>query len=358
MTKTTARSALSRRQFTLTALLGTTAAIALRGAPALAQTKQLVLANWGGDATTAYEAAYGKPFQEETGITLLQDGAGPTEGAIAAQVQSGNPAWDLVDVDSFSAETLGKQGMLVPIDYSIVDKSKIREGFAWEYSAGTYMLSYIMAYDAKKYGDNPPKTMADFFDVEKFPGKRSMYKWGTAMWEAALMADGVAAADLYPLDLDRAHKKIRELMPHVIAFWGNGTESQQLLLEGDASIALIWSTRARLIEQDSGGDIAFTFNEGVITPGALGVLKGAPGGEKQAMEFIAYTSAPERQLVMFEMLNQAPANPATDALIPEDERKYNSMDPKNFAVQVSADMTWYEENYTTALDAYLKVISA
>lgn len=358
MTRTTTRTGLSRRQFTLTALLGTTAALALRGAPALAQPKQLVLANWGGDATTAYEAAYGKPFQEETGIALLQDGAGPTEGAIAAQVQSGNPAWDLVDVDPFTAQTLGKQGMLVPIDYDIVDKSKIREGYTWEYAAGTYMLSYIMAYDAKKYGDNPPKTMADFFDVETFPGKRSMYKWGAGMWEAALMADGVAPADLYPLDLDRAHKKIADFMPNIVAFWGNGTESQQLLLEGDASIAMIWSTRARLIEADSGGDIAFTFNEGTITPGALGVLKGGPGGEKQAMEFIAFTGAPERQLVMFNLLNQAPSNPATDALIPEDERKYNSMDPANVAVQVPLDMEWYEKNYTSALDAYLKVISS
>lgn len=349
---------LTRRQFALTALLGSTALLALRGSPALAQPKQLVLANWGGDATTAYATAYGEPFQKESGIALVQDGAGPTEGAIAAQVQSGKPAWDLVDVDAFSAQSLGKKGMLVPIDYAVVDKSKIREGYTWEYCAGTYMLSYVLAYDKTRYGDNPPQGMADFFDVEKFPGKRAMYKWGTGMWEAALIADGVPLDQLYPLDLERAHAKIKALKPDIVAFWGNGTESQQLLMEGDAPMALIWNTRARLIEEDTGGDVTFTWNEGLISPGALGVLKDNPAGPEAAMQFIAFTQAPERQLIMFEMLGQAPANPATDALIPEDERRFNAMDPENAAKQVPLDMAWYEENYATALDEYLAVVSS
>jgi hypothetical protein len=92
--------------------------------------------------------------------------------------------------------------MMEPIDYAVVDKAKMREGFGWEYAASSYFYSYIIAYDAKKYGDNPPTSMADFFDVEKFPGKRGMYKWGAGMWEALLMGDGVAPADLYPLDVE------------------------------------------------------------------------------------------------------------------------------------------------------------
>ena len=351
---------MNRRRFALTALLGTTAAVALRGTPVLAQDKpsQIVLANWGGDAIDAYAAAYGEPFFAETGIKLVQDGGGPTEGAIAAQAQSGAPSWDLLDVDSFSAAVLGKQGYLAPIDYDIVDKTKVREGSAWEFGVGAYALSYILVYDAKKYGDNPPKSMKDFFDTENFPGKRTMYKWGVGSWEAALIADGVAVADLYPLDLERAHNKIRELMPHIVSFWGNGSESQQLMLEGEASMGLLWSTRAALIDRDTGGDVTFTWNEGLISTGCFGVMKDAPAGVKNVMEFIAFAQDPERQLVMFQMLNQGPANPAADALIPEDMRRYNCVDPDNAAVQFNQDMEWYEQNYTTALDEYLKVISS
>ncbi len=355
----TRSATMTRRGFTQMALLLMgTSALALRGTSALAADGQLVFVNWGGDAGTAYDKAYGQAFETETGITVKQDGSGPTEGAIAAQFASGKPSWDIMDVDPFSGETLGKKGMLEKIDYTIVDRSKMREGFGWDYAASTYFFSYIIAYDSKKYGDKAPTGMADFFDTETFPGKRAMYKWGVGMWEALLLADGVAKADLYPLDIERAHKKLSAFKSNVVAYWGGGSESQSLLLNGDASMALIWSTRARLIEQDSGGDVKFIWNEGLISPGAMAVMKGNPGGKDAAMKFIASAQDPQKQIVMFEMLGQGPANPAADALIPKDEARLNPVDPANFSQQTPLDMAWYEANYGAALDEYLKIISA
>ena len=148
----TARGEISRRQFTqLSALLLAGTPLLLRSGNAFAQAKELVLVNWGGDAITAYDAAYGQPFTKETGIVVKMDGSGPTEGAIEAQYKSGAPTWDLVDVDPFSAITLGEKGMLEPIDYTIVDKSKFRPGFGWDYAASTYFFSYVIAYDSEKY---------------------------------------------------------------------------------------------------------------------------------------------------------------------------------------------------------------
>ncbi len=350
---------ISRRRFTqlAAALLGTSA-LALRGTPALADSGELVFVNWGGDASAAYDKAYGAPFKAATGITVKQDGSGPTEGAMTAQAQSGKPGWDICDADPFSAQALGKKGLMEEIDYSVVDKAKMRPGFGWSYAASTYFYSYILAYDAKKFKDAPPATMADFFDVAKFPGKRSMYKWGAGMWEALLLADGVPADKLYPLDIERAHKKLAAFKPNVAAFWGGGAESQSLLLNGDVSMALIWSTRAKLIEHDSDGDVKFTWNQGLIAPGAMAVLKNNPGGKANAMKFIAAAQDPKGQLVMFDMLAQGPANPATDALVPAADQRFNPVDPKNFAQQIPLDMDWYEANYGAALDAYLKIISA
>ncbi len=349
---------ISRRRFTqMAALLVGAAPVALRVPGAFAQSGDLVFVNWGGDASTAYDAAYGKPFQEATGVVVKQDGSGPTEGAILAQATSGNPTWDIVDIDPFSAITLGKQNMLEPIDYAVVDKNKMRPGFGWDYAASSYFFSYIIAYDAEKYGDQAPTGMADFFDVEKFPGKRSMYKWGSGMWEAALLADGVAPDKLYPLDLPRAHAKIAAFKDNVVSYWGGGAESQSVLLNGDASMALIWSTRASLIEKDSGGRIKFIWDQGLISPGAMAVLKGNPGGKDNAMKFIASAQEPERQLVMFQMLGQGPANPATDALIPADQKGINPVDSANMAKQIPLDMEWYAENYSAALDEYTKIIS-
>jgi len=349
---------ISRRRFVQAAGALLAVPVALRATMSYAQAKELVLVNWGGDAIDAYAKAYGQPFEAETGIAVKMDGSGPTEGAVTAQAKSGKITWDLLDIDPFTAITLGGQGYLEPIDYTIADRNKVRPGFDWEYALSTYFYSYVIAYDSEKYGDQAPTGMADFFDVEKFPGMRAMYKWGSSSWEAALLADGVAKEDLYPLDIERAHKKIADFKEHVISFWGGGAESQTVMLNGEASMGIVWSTRAKLLEEDSGGRIKYIWDEGLLSPGALSVLKGNPGGRDTAMQFLATTQIPERQLVMFEMLGQGPANPATDALVPAEQARHNCVAPENMAKQIVADMEWYAANYTTTLDQYLGLISA
>lgn len=353
------RGQITRRRFAqLAAMLVAGAPLALRARDASAAAKQLVFVNWGGDAGTAYDKAYGQPFEKETGIPVKQDGSGPTEGAITAQFKSGAPSWDIVDADPFSAITLGKQGMIEKIDYKVVDKNKMRKGFGWDYAASSYFYSYVIAYDSEKYGDKAPRNMADFFDVKTFPGKRALYKWGSAMWEAALLADGVAPEKLYPLDLKRAHAKIAAFKDNVVAYWGGGSESQSLLLDGEASMAIVWSTRASLIEEDSGGRIKFIWDEGLLSPGSMAVIKNNPAGSDTAMKFIASAQDPQKQIVMFDMLGQGPANPAADALIPADKKRLNPVDPANMSKQIPLNMEWYSEHYAGALDEYTKVISA
>lgn len=123
-------------------------------------------------------------------------------------------------------------------------------------------------------------------------------------------------------------------------------------------MAIVWSTRASLIEQDSGGKIKFIWDQGLISPGALAVLKGNPGGKDAAMKFIASAQDPQKQLIMFDKLGQGPANPATDALIPADKKRINPVDPENMKKQIPLDMEWYAKNYGAALDEYTKIISA
>ncbi|MEP2627420.1 MAG: ABC transporter substrate-binding protein [Hyphomicrobiales bacterium] len=349
---------ISRRQFTQLAagFLGTTA-LATTGMPVMAADGQLVFVNWGGDAMTAFDTTMGAPFTEATGVKVLQDGSGPTEGAMKAQAESGSPSWDICDADPFSAQALGRQDLMEEIDYDVVDPAKSREGFGWKYAASTYFFSYVIAYDSTQF-DTPPTSMADFFDVDKFPGKRAMYKWGAGMWEALLLGDGVARDDLYPLDLDRAHAKLEGFKENVVAFWGGGAESQSLMLNGDASMALIWSTRAKILEEDSEGDIKFIWDDGLISPGSMAVIKGNPAGRDVAMQYIAAAQDPEKQLKMFELVGQGPSNPAADALVPEELKRFSPVDPANFPKQAALDMGWYEENYGAALDAYLGIVSA
>ena len=48
------------------------------------------------------------------------------------------------------------------------------EGAINDCAVANIVWSTIYAYDASVYPDNPPTQMADFFDLEAYPGKRGM----------------------------------------------------------------------------------------------------------------------------------------------------------------------------------------
>ncbi|MFX5656770.1 extracellular solute-binding protein, partial [Acinetobacter baumannii] len=66
--------------------------------------------------------------------------------------------------------------------------------------------------------------------------------------EAALLADGVALDQLYPLDVDRALKKIAEIKDHLV-LWDTGASSQQLFRDGEVTMGQLWHTRANLLQE-------------------------------------------------------------------------------------------------------------
>jgi len=318
---------------------------------------EVVVVNWGGDAVRYYGEAWGEPFEADTGIPVAIDGAGPTDGRIRAMVESGNVTWDCCDGDLFTPLSLGPRGLLEPIDYSIVDRNAVRPGHAFEHGIAGYLYSYVLAYDAEKFGDDPPQSWADFWNVEKYPGGRSFYKWMNGALEAALLADGVPMDEVYPIDMDRAFHKLEEIKPHVSVYWESGAASQQMFRDGEVSMGAIWHTRARLLELETDGRFTWTWNQGNAGGGCWVVPKGNPAG-KAAMEFIASAQIPERQLHLLNTQGNGLANPHGTHLVPDDLKRVDPGTPENWAVQLPMGVEWFAENYDDALNAWLDFISA
>ena len=344
---------IDRRGFiTALAMLGAAPAI-LRGGAARAAEGEFIVANWGGDAIDAFQSAFGDGFAEASGLTVRTEGAAPTRGAMQAQAESGAILWDVADSDGATPIQLAQDGLVEPMDYSIIDKEKLEPGAAFEHTVPPYYYSYVLTYDARRFGDDAPKTWADFWDVEKYPGKRTMTKWLGAAMEAALLADGVAPQDLYPLDMDRAMRKLEEIKPHVTSFWSSGAESQQLMRDGEATMGMLWHTRASLVERDTEGDVSWTFENGLMTPSGWAVLKGNPAGARAAMEYIAFAQDPERQVELLRLMSNGPANPAAHALVPDELKRFDCSSPENLARQVIMDMQWYADNGDEAFERFL-----
>jgi len=337
------------------------AGAALIAAPALLRTeralaearKDVVLVNFGGAAIKAFDEAYVQPFAAQGGRIVL-DGSGALNGKILTMVQSGNVTWDICDAGVTTLAELNPRNALEKIDYGIVDKTKVPAEFAYENGVVNYMFSSVMAWDTAKVKETP--TLADFFDLKKYPGRRMMRKDSQAMMELCLIADGVPLDKLYPLDTKRAFEKMASIKKELL-YWNSGAESQSLMRDGECVMGLLWHTRANVLKAETKGRIAYSFKDGLLQPGLWVVPKGNPAGA-EAFRAIASMQQPEGQVKLLAAMGNGPANPAAQSLVPADLRQMNPADPVNVAVQAKINAAWYIENHSRTFQAYLDFISS
>ena len=167
--------------------------------------KPVTVMSWGGAYTKSQVEAYHKPFTEKTGVKINSVDSDNPAKPIKAQVEAGNVTVDVADVEFSDAVRLCDEGLLEPIDASALPAAPdgtpasddFIEGALTDCAVANIVWSTIYAYDSSKFSGDKPTTMADFFDTTKFPGKRGLRKSAKANLEMALMADGVAAGDVY-----------------------------------------------------------------------------------------------------------------------------------------------------------------
>ena len=187
----------------------------------------------------------GTVFSEKTGARMAFDTFCCGIAKLEAAQQSGNVPWDIVAFSTMSDMLLAQQaGLLAEIDTSIVPVDRLEDGTYDSTAIYGYPYAAVIAWNTAKWpttGEHPTK-IADILDTEKFPGKRCMYKYpqfgGTL--EAALLADGVTADKLYPLDVKRALTSLNKIRDDIV-WWESGSQGVQQLVSGACDLALVWN---------------------------------------------------------------------------------------------------------------------
>lgn len=350
---------LGKMPITRRALLATGAAGAASLAlPAFgrAEEARVVVALWSGPSADAMKKIYGEAFAAAHLANLAFDESGPEPAKIRAMAEAGNVTWDVADLSVADCFLLGKAGAVRAIDYTKVPKDSVLPGFAYEFAITSYIFSSIIAYDKQALGGNVPKSWADVWDVKKFPGKRTFRKHIEGVLEAALLADGVEPAKVYPIDEERAFKKLKELLPNIV-FWNSGSESQQIMRDGDAVMGDLWSTRATQLAKEDENRFGLDFNGGLLLPASWGVPAHNPGGDA-VFPAIAKMLDPEIQAKIFAATNLSPSNPKAEKFIPKEMIPFNPTSAENVAKQVPANVQWYMDNQERVQTKFLEVISA
>ena len=314
------------------------------------------------DANVVVFAGYGGNYQDDIAKALLQPAADKLQlalrqdtndalPAVRLQVQSGEPAWDIVQLGAAECARGEREGLFEPLDYSQIKTAGIdptARGKTW-ISSNYY--SVVLAWRSDKYPD-PPKSWADFWNVKKYPGRRSLSILGNEMLEVALMADGVSKEKLYPLDVDRAIRSVEKIKPHVNVWWTSGAQSTQLIKDGEVDLIAIYSSRVvPLIE--NGSPVKFTYREGLLSPACFAIPKGA-AHVAQAQKMIALMVSPELQSNIPKVLKYyGPAN----AMAATDDPRSNTA-PANVAQQAHMSAQWWGQHGAEAEERYRAVVAA
>src|SRR5215472_6945766 len=229
--------------------------------------EDITVVSFGGSYQEAESKALFQPAAKALGLALKEE----TYTGIAdlrLKVKAGAVAWDIVASGSGSAARAGAEGILEKLDYKVIDVTGFLPGTYQDYCVGGDVFSTVLAWNTKTYGEKGPQSWADFWDVRKFPGKRSYRNSVAGALEPALMADGVPADKVYevlsaPGGIERAIKNIKELKPNIAVWWVSGARHAQLMKDGEIDMITGWNGRFDVAAKD-GGKVAYTFNQALL----------------------------------------------------------------------------------------------
>lgn len=319
MTKTTSK--VSRRLF----LSGTASVLAapmvIRASRAAPTSNSVTLTSWGGSYQEILVKYALTPFTEATGIKVNIVPA-PDLSKMKAQLLTGNVDWDVYDNSGAVIASGSKQDFWEKLDLSMFDL----EDFVIPPSSNSVPIGMYaggIAWDPKKFGPgNHPSTFAEYFDLKKFPGRRTLRNRPNETLEAALLADGVLPKDIYPIDVDRAFKALDRIKPS-IATWITATpQTISLVQMGEVDFTYAISNRVKETTEPGGGTpLAFSFEQNLIVTEAVAVPKGAPNKEN-AMKLIAYLLRPEIQAHAWEKLGVGPISRKAAQMMSPEARKW------------------------------------
>jgi putative spermidine/putrescine transport system substrate-binding protein len=311
------------------------------------ESAEVVVASYGGEYEEAQFTAYWKPFEEEHPNVKIVGDPSSEDGKLVAMAESGSPTWDLALVDdSFGLEANAES--LEPIDYSVVNKDEFLPGFAEKYRVGSDVEATVMTYDTEDFEGATPEGYEDFFNLEKFPGKRAVWKYAAGgIIEAALLASGEKPSELYPLDLERAFREMDKIKSEIV-WWTEGAQAQQLISSGETPMGLIWNGRA-VAAEEAGAPVAIQWNEWTTQNGWWVIPKGAKNA-KVAQEMIAFATSPEQQAALTELLPYGPTN--KNALPMVSSKFKENLPTSHLEGRVTIDSKWWSEHYEEVEKAF------
>jgi putative spermidine/putrescine transport system substrate-binding protein len=313
--------------------------------------EEITVADVGGATAPALRAGFYDPFEKATGIRVVNvahESDPVTQFKLV--VDTGSKIWDvcMVTPDDVARLTADKN-YLESLDIAPSEDQDLIPGALKPNWLGFSVYAIVMAYRSDVYKTEAPKSWADFWNTTKFPGRRGLYRSPKGVLEAALLADGVAPKDLYPLDVDRAFAVLDKVRSQVAVWWTSGAQNTQILQSGEIDMSDTWSARA-FAAIDSGAPVNIVWN-GLYSIDGWSIPLGTPK-LKQAREFVRFCMHPERQGTYSSMVANGPSNLKAYNFIAPARAKVLPTYPENLKGLTERDFAFWGKNFAAVSDRF------
>jgi putative spermidine/putrescine transport system substrate-binding protein len=333
------------------------AALGLSAVPAVADV--LVLSGSGGVVAEANQRIFVPVFEEETGWTIRQVSAEASRMAeIEAMVRAGSPIWDVSEISASNYPIAIRNDLLEPINYDLIDPDNELPSVArGEFGVVAANYSTVLIQNTERAPEGRAmESWADFWEVDSFPGPRSLRSGPEYNLEFALLADGVEMEELYdvlstPEGIDRAFAKLDEIRDHIPVWWSSGAQSVQLLTDGEVFYATNYNGRVPAMQAE-GIPVEIIWNGGALHTSYLGIIRGTQNLEA-AHEYIRIrTMRPDLQLEYLSVLPYPSAAPGLIEMLDPEQAAQLPTHPDNLSVQFAANEEFWAENIDDIRDRW------
>lgn len=345
------------------ASLTITAALAATSYTAAAQT-EMVVVSWGGAYSASQQKAYHEPYMAENeGVSIVNDdSANEAVAKLRAMNEAGNVTWSLVDVVASDAIRLCDEGLAEEIDFDTMlaaapDGTPATEDFGELIVSDCFIpqivYSTTFGYRTDLVGDNPPTTIADVFDLEKIPGKRSLEKNPINNLEWALIADGVPPEEVYdtldtPEGVDRAFAKLDTIKDSVV-WWEKGAQTPQLLADGEVVMGSTYNGRLFSVIEEEKQPVAMMWDWQVFDLDGWIIPKGAPHREEVG-KFLMFATDTQRLADQAKFISYGPARASSAPMVGQhadlgiDMAPHMPTNPENAKNTLLYNYEWWADN--------------
>ena len=328
----------------------------------------LTVVSWGGAYTASQQKAYHDPYMAANPDVKIINDDSAAEGLakLRAQVESGNVTWDLVDMVASDAITACDEGLIEEIDPdSMLAAAPDGTPASKDFFAGTLtpggtncfvpqiVYSTTFGYRTDAFTGDQPATIADVFDMEKFPGRRALEKKPIGNLEWALIADGVPGEQVYevlntPEGVDRAFAKLDTIKDSVV-WWTKGAQPPQLLADGEVVIASAYNGRLFSAIAEKNQPIAMLWDWQVFDLDGWVIPKGTPNKDA-VLTYLMFATDTQRLADQAKFISYGPARYSSGPLVGKhaelgiDMKPHMPTNEANAKTILNFDYVWWADH--------------